>query len=170
MYSRWLTVVSVVILLPFTSQAGERARIYQPLIDELKTWLPQEIADKGIPALSLALVDDQTVVWSAGFGMRDPAVMLPATGDTIYRVGSVSKPITALLLMILVEAGILDLDAPVQKYLPEFQPKNTSGKQITLRQMLAHRSGLVRESPVGNYFDATEPTLAQTVASLNKTE
>ncbi len=81
-----------------------------------------------------------------------------------------SKPITALLLMMLVEQGLIDLDQPVQTYLPEFKPKNTTGKQITLRQMLAHRSGLVREAPVGNYFDASEPTLTQTVASLNQTE
>ncbi len=60
-----------------------------------------------------------------------------ATGDTVYRVGSVSKPVTALLLMMLVEQGLIDLDAPVQKYLPDFQPKNSTGKALTLRQLLA---------------------------------
>ena len=94
-----------------------------------------------------------------------------ATADTVYRAGSVSKPITALLLMMLVEQGAIDLDAPVHKYLPDFQPKNKTGKQITLaaKCIAPIAAGLVRESPVGNYFDATEPTLAQTVASLNKT-
>src|SRR5205085_12397324 len=56
------------------------------------------------------------------------------------------------------------------RYLPEFKPKNPFDKAITLRQLMAHRSGLVREPPVGHYFDPTEPTLADTVRSLNRTE
>jgi serine beta-lactamase-like protein LACTB len=67
------------------------------------------------------------------------------------------------------EMGLIDLDGPVSTYLPEFKPKNPFGKMITLRQILSHRSGLVRESPVGNYFDDTNPTLAATVKSLNET-
>ena len=72
--------------------------------------------------------------------------------------------------MQLVEEGRIDLDAPVQKYLPDFAPKDPYGEPITLRQMMAHRSGLVREPPVGHYFDPTRPTLAATIASLNATE
>ena len=71
--------------------------------------------------------------------------------------------------MQLVEQGKLDLDAPIQNYLPDLKPANPYGESITLRHMMSHRSGLVRESPVGNYFDPTEPTLADTVASLNDT-
>ena len=143
---------------------------YKPLVEALRKWLPEEIAAKGIPALSWALVDDQQLICAEGCGFEDPVQKTTATGDTVNRVGSLSKPITALLLMMLVEQGQIDLDAPVQKYLPDFRPKNPTGKAITLRQMLAHRSGLVRETPVGNCFDASEPTLAQTVASLNQTE
>src|SRR5262245_57033392 len=88
---------------------------YQSLIDALNDWLPKEIEDKGIPALSIAIVDDQTTVWSAGFGMQDARTKTAAGPRTVYRVGSVSKPVTALLLMMLVEAGLLDLDAPVQR-------------------------------------------------------
>jgi serine beta-lactamase-like protein LACTB len=72
--------------------------------------------------------------------------------------------------MRLVERGALDLDAPVKKYLPDFKPANPFGKDVTLRQLMTHRSGLVRESPVGNYFDPTGPSLAKTVRSLNQTE
>jgi CubicO group peptidase (beta-lactamase class C family)/D-alanyl-D-alanine dipeptidase len=168
-------VVAIGLVLCFAPALWLRAdetptHKYRPLIDSMRQWLAQEIEAKGIPALSWALVDDQQLVWAEGHGFQDPARKTVATADTVYRVGSVSKPITALLLMMLVEQGLIDLDAPVQRYLPDFHPKNTTGKDITLRQMLAHRSGLVRESPVGNYFDASEPTLAQTVASLNKTE
>jgi len=143
---------------------------YQKVIQTLETFLAEEIKDKGIPALSIALVDDQTLVWAKGFGYQDPARKIPATARTVYRVGSVSKPISALLLMILVELGLIDLDMPVQTYLPDFNPKNASGKEITLRQIYCHRSGLIRESPVGSYFDDSEPTLEQLAASLNGRE
>ncbi len=151
------------------SAAGQKPS-YEPLIISLDRWLAEEIVDKDVPALLIALVDDQTLVWAKGYGFADPQAKIAATSKTLGRVGSVSKPITALLLMMLVEQGLIDLDAPVQKYLPDFRPKNTSGKEITLRQMLCHRSGVVRESPVGSYFDDKEPSLAATVASLNGLE
>jgi CubicO group peptidase (beta-lactamase class C family)/D-alanyl-D-alanine dipeptidase len=143
---------------------------YAAAVQALERWLDKEVAAKRLPALSLALVDDQDVIWARGFGPKDADSQLGITADTPYRVGSVSKPFTALLLMLFVEQGLLDLDAPIQDYLPEFHPLNKSGKKITLRQMLAHRSGIVREPPVGSYFDATSPSLADTVKSLNKTE
>src|SRR5262245_56162603 len=72
--------------------------------------------------------------------------------------------------MQLVEQKKLDLDAPVTNYIPEFQPKNTSGKPITLRHLMTHRSGLIRESSLGNYFDKDNQSLEKMVASLNDTE
>jgi len=66
-----------------------------------------------------------------------------------------------------VEAGTLDLDTPVQQYLPDFLPENSWGVPITLRQLTSHRAGLVREPPTGHYFDDTEPTLGATVRSLS---
>ena len=72
--------------------------------------------------------------------------------------------------MKLVEKGILDLDVPITKYLPGFKPRNPYKKAITLRQLMSHRSGLVREPPVGNYFDAGNRSLKETVESLNSTK
>ncbi len=143
---------------------------YEAVARELTPFIRHEVETKGLPALSVALVDDQTVVWAQGFGYADPQAKKPATAETVYRVGSVSKLFTDLAVMRLVERGALDLDAPVKKYLPDFKPSNPFGKEITLRQLMTHRSGLVRESPVGNYFDPTGPSLAKTVRSLNQTE
>ena len=170
--SRWLVVCLVPICFSLSSRGADvkPPPRYAAAVAALEQWLEKEVALKKLPALSLALVDDQAVVWSRGFGWQDEGHMMRATGDTLYRVGSISKPFTAMLIMLFVEMGLLDLDAPVQDYLPEFQPTNKTGKTITLRQMLSHRSGLVRESPVGNYFDETNPALADTVKSLNKTE
>src|SRR5437868_4342704 len=78
----------------------------------LEKWLQQEVEAKRLPSLSIALVDDQRVVWSRGFGFQDAERKKRATGDTVYRVGSVSKPVTALAIMLLVQMGLIDLDAP----------------------------------------------------------
>jgi CubicO group peptidase (beta-lactamase class C family)/D-alanyl-D-alanine dipeptidase len=148
--------------------AGGRAG-YGPVIEMLERFIEREMVDKQLPALSIALVDDRQTVWAKGFGFADPKDKTPATADTVYRVGSVSKLFTDIAIMQLVEQGKLDLDAPVSRYLPEFSPRNPFGKPVTLRQLMSHRSGLARESPVGSYFDPTQPSLARTVASLNKT-
>ncbi|HEX6125721.1 MAG TPA: serine hydrolase [Pyrinomonadaceae bacterium] len=142
---------------------------YKAAIETLERFITHEMADKDLPAVSIALVDAQQIVWAKGFGFADPIKKVPATAETVYRVGSVSKLFTDIAVMQLVEQGKLDLDSPVTRYLPEFKPRNSFGKPITLRQLMSHRSGLVREPPVGHYFDPTNPTLAATITSLNKT-
>jgi len=142
---------------------------YGAVVAELERFITYEMRDKKLPALSIALVDDQETVWVKGFGWLDWDKKIPASAETVYRVGSVSKLFTDIGIMQLVERGAIDLDAPVTNYLPDFKPNNPFDKAITLRQLMSHRSGLVREPPVGNYFDDTAPSLAQTVQSLNST-
>lgn len=143
---------------------------YAPAIEKLEAAVRYEVTDKDLPAFSISLVDRNQIVWADGFGFQDAKKTIPATAETVYRVGSISKLFTDIAVMQLAEDGKLDLDAPIQKYLPDFRPKNPFEVKQTLRQMMTHRSGLVRESPVGNYFDPTEPSLQETVASLNQTE
>ena len=140
---------------------------YQQIAAKLQRLIQHELDDKQLPALSIALVDDQQIVWAQGFGFADPARKTPATAETVYRVGSVSKLFTDIAIMQQVERGKLDLDAPITKYLPEFHPTNPFNSQpITLRELMSHRAGLLREPPVGHYFDPTEPDLKDTVMSL----
>ena len=143
-----------------------------PYIDvarRLEPWIAAQVQSKSLPALSLALVDDQRVVWARGFGFADVERRVPATAETVYRVGSVSKLFTDLAVMQLVEQGKLDLDMPVSRYLPEFAPHNPFDVPITLRQLMSHRSGLVREPPAGHYFDPAAPPLIDVVKSLAST-
>ncbi len=142
---------------------------YGPAIERLKSAVRYEVEQKELPAFSISLVDRDQVVWADGFGFQDAEKKVPVTAETVYRVGSVSKLFTDIAVLQLVEERKLDLDAPVQQFLPEFNPQNPFAVPLTLRQMMSHRSGLVRESPVGHYFDPDEPTLAATVASLNQT-
>src|ERR1700738_1292658 len=92
-----------------------------------------------VPGVSVAVVQNGQPVWSAGFGMADLEDSAPAPSSTLYRLGSISKPITAVAILQLYERGKLDLDAPVQKYCPAFPQKDSP---ITSRQLLAHLSGI----------------------------
>jgi len=174
----WLALKSVTALLWVLSWVAAYAagpdvlpqKRYAKVAAALEQFIQREMKDKQLPAFSIALVDDQQIVWSKGFGYADPQRKTPAAADTIYRIGSVSKLFTDIGIMQLVEQGKVDLDMPVSTYLPEFQPKNQFGKPITLRQLMSHRAGLLREPPVGHYFDPTEPCLADTVKSLNGQE
>ena len=137
--SAWIVSCLIVFALPgfCTVHAAEPntppAKEYEAVAAALEKMIQREMADKGMPALSIALVDDQKIVWAHGYGFADPATKKPATAETVYRVGSVSKLFTDLAVMQLVERGTLDLDAPVTKYLPEFKPINRFDKPITLR-------------------------------------
>ncbi len=171
----WCAVVGVGLSVPRCAYGQTAPDVipatprYAAVSEALTAFIEREMKDKGIPALSIALVDDQRVVWSRGFGRERPEPARPATAQTVYRVGSVSKLFTDIGIMQLVERRELDLDAPVQRYLPSFRPRNPSGVPITLRQLMSHHAGLVREPPVGHYFDDRAPTLAATVASMNRT-
>ena len=92
-----------------------------------------------VPGISVAIVENGRSVWSSGFGMSDLEDSAPATSSTLYRLGSISKPITAVAILQLYERGKLDLDAPVQKYCPAFPQKEYP---ITSRQLLGHLGGI----------------------------
>jgi CubicO group peptidase (beta-lactamase class C family)/D-alanyl-D-alanine dipeptidase len=142
---------------------------YNVLTANLARFIRHEMADKGLPAISIALVNGQRIVWAQGFGYADPEQKIAATAQTEYRVGSVSKLFTDLAVMQLVERGKLNLDAPITSYLPDFHPHNPFATPITLRELMAHRAGVLREPPVGNYFDSRGSTLDACIHSLNQT-
>lgn len=97
------------------------------------------MATNHAPGISAAVVENGQATWSAGFGMADLEGFVPATAQTLYRLASVSKQITAVAAMELSEQGKLDLDAPVQKYCPAFPVKEAP---ITTRLLLGHLAGV----------------------------
>ncbi len=145
-------------------EEAELATIREYLTDRITNAIDRN----AIPSMAIGLYDGTGALWADGFGdARQDGT--PASYQTVYRVGSVSKLFTDVAVMQLVASGELDLDAPVKTYLPDFQPENPFDVPITLRQLMCHRAGLVREPPVGHYIDASEPTLRATVESLNST-
>jgi len=142
---------------------------YAGAVRILERFVTHERETYGIPAVSIALVDDQEIVWAQGFGLARPRDSVPASAATVYRVGAVSTLLTTIALLQLAEQGRVALDSPITRYLRDFAPRNPFAQPVTLRQLLSHRAGLVREPPLGSYFDSAPPSLAATAASLNAT-
>ncbi|MBC7345336.1 MAG: beta-lactamase family protein, partial [Clostridia bacterium] len=133
--------------------------------------------NKKIPSISYVLVDADDIVCLDH--VQEGGTSWVGRGDlnenTLFRVGSCSKMFTALALMQLVERGLVDLDTDVSVYIPGFCPENPfvprgEGRagQITLRKLLSHTSGLVREPGIGHYLDNSNPPLAATVDSIKR--
>lgn len=93
----------------------------------------------GAPGASISVMKDGRMIWSEGFGFADLEQRVPVTALTKFRVGSVSKPLTATALGLLYQEGKLDLDAPVQRYVPNFPQKQYP---ITVRQVAGHLAGI----------------------------
>ncbi len=142
------------------ADAPHKPTDYTQAIAKLEKAVREELAEHQLHGMSVALVDDQKIVYAAGFGS--------VQRNSILRAGSISKLFNALAVMQQVEQGKIDLDAPIQTYGPQFNVvvPFDNAPPITLRQLLCHRSGMIRESPVGGYFDPRQPGLADTVASI----
>jgi CubicO group peptidase (beta-lactamase class C family) len=122
---------------PHVAQALELARV----------WLEGQQAYEQVPGVSAAIVLDQHVLWSGGFGQADLTTGRAATAETLYSICSISKVFTAVAVMQQRDAGKLRLDDPVQRHLPWFRLKRAEGEgDITLEGLLTHSSGLPRES------------------------
>ena len=167
--SRFRMLAALVLPLLTVGARGDESK-FVASIRPLEAFIETEMKAKGVPGLSIAVVDGDRIVWAKGFGESDPERKIAATPATRYSMGSVSKPITGLLALQLVREGKLDLDAPITRYLPEFKPRSRFKTAVTMRQLLAHTSGLVREAPVGSFFSDGKATLTELIASLNDTD
>lgn len=123
---------------PATAIAGESA-VYREAIDRARAIIRDSMAAGGVPGISVAVAVDGKVVWTEGFGFADLENRVPLTAVTRMRIGSVSKSVTSAAVALLVQEGKLDLDAPIQKYVPSFPRK---GADITTRLLAGHLAGI----------------------------
>jgi CubicO group peptidase (beta-lactamase class C family) len=93
----------------------------------------------GVVGLSAAIAVDGRLIWSGGFGHANLQHAVEAGPEMVSRIGSISKPISAVLTLVLAQRGWLDLDEPIGTYISEYP---TSGRAITTRQLLSHTSGI----------------------------
>jgi serine beta-lactamase-like protein LACTB, mitochondrial len=146
----WTVQLFAVVLLVFSLKSVPSHAQTKGLSADKRTQIEKAassfMAANSVPGISVAVVQDGELVWSAGFGMADLENFVPATTSTLFRLGSISKPITATAILQLSERGKLDLDAEVQKYCPAFPKKEWP---ITTRQLLGHLGGIRHYNPDG---------------------
>lgn len=139
-FIRW-TVAGLALALLSVGLGALTATAGEPTSDS--QW--QELLDSarggaGSPALSATLVNGGEVVFSGAAGLADLEQQTPATTETVYRIGSISKPIAAVAVMQLVEQGKVRLDDSIHDYVPSFPVKND--RPIRVRELLTHTSGV----------------------------
>src|ERR1700676_2955516 len=128
----WTLGVSAVLFAQDKGLSGERRAKIDKAVSAF-------MSASSVPGVSVAVVQHGQPIWSAGFGMSDLEDFAPATSSTLYRLGSISKPITAVAILQLYERSKLDLDATFQKVIPSSPKKNPP---IPSRQLPPPLSGI----------------------------
>jgi CubicO group peptidase (beta-lactamase class C family) len=110
---------------------------------------------QGIVGMSAVVVSGERRILAAGYGYADRSRKVPVTVDTAFPLASVTKLFTATAVMQLVERGMVDLDSPVSRYLPQMTRSGRSEVEPTVRQLLTHHSGL--QGNIMEGFELREP-------------
>lgn len=145
LFLRLTVLVAVAVTLPVTqlrAQALAEAPAsirHTAAIEAGRDIIRRTMEEHSIPGMSVAVGVDGDIVWSEGFGFADLEQRTPATTLTRFRIGSVSKPVTAAAIGKLYQESRLDLDAPIQQYVPDFPEKRWP---ITTRQLGGHLAGI----------------------------
>jgi CubicO group peptidase (beta-lactamase class C family) len=137
---------------------GEARMDLQPVIARARREIGEIMARDAIPGAAAALVQGGEAVWTEAFGQTRAEGGRPIDPHTLFSLQSTSKNITAVAVMIAVQRGLLDLDAPITRYLPAFtvpsRHEAAPQEKITLRLLLSHRAGFTHEAPVGGNWEA----------------
>ena len=113
------------------------------VIADLKSYIPARITEANVPGLAIALIRNNQVAWTDGFGVANRWTDKLVSSKTVFEVASISKVVTAYIALRLVESGKLSLDEPVHNYLKKpWLPPTALSNKITLRHLLSHSSGL----------------------------
>ncbi len=135
------------------------------LEDKIDSIIITAIKKDHLPSISITISKDDETIFQKAFGFSDFENNVPASIQSVYRVGSVSKTMTAVIIMSLFERGLLSLDDPIQKYCSHFPKKNTP---ITIKQLLSHQSGIrnySNENFMAEYYSITRyPTSCDAIS------
>ncbi|REK09968.1 MAG: class A beta-lactamase-related serine hydrolase [Planctomycetota bacterium] len=136
--------ISCILSLLLVVVAARPAFSADDRFDPVRQRIERAIADTNLPSIAVAVAHEGKIVWEEGFGWADRENRVPASEHTLYSLASISKPITATGLMILVERGVIDLDKPIDDYLGEAKLRARVGDaaEATVRRVANHTAGL----------------------------
>lgn len=121
--------------------------------DKVDDYVRLQMRERHIPGAAIAVVKNGRIVKASGYGLANVELNVPATEETVFEIGSVTKQITAAAIMLLVEEGKIDLDEKIGKYLstaPQIWDK------VTVRHLLTHTSGVKSYTAIGSGFELTK--------------
>ncbi len=124
---------------PPADSPAHSGRADGPLAGQIHELAQDALREHPAPGISIGVQRDGEVVFAGGFGYADLENEVPATADTVYRIGSVTKQFTAAAAMLLVQEGELNLEADLRKYLPDY---DTQGFAVPVERLLNHTSGI----------------------------
>jgi len=174
LWPQWSMIVCC--LLFFVGAAKPQAQAddgWYETIERLRRQLQADVAADDVGGITAAVVVGDRIVWAEGFGWADREERIPAGVETVYRIGSISKPFAALALLQLVQAGKVQLDDPIVSVIPEaaeFLDRPEGSPEITWRHLLTHTAGLVREPTLsGHSVGAVDHWEEKTLAAIATT-
>jgi len=140
---------------------------YTQVAKGLEAEIRRDMNRNDVKGLCIAVVDDQRILWAQAYGWADEAGGVPADLNTVFRVGSISKVVTSARVMQLAEAGLVDIDADIRAYVPEFAIRSrfAPAKPITARMLMSHHSGLPTDVVAG-MWSAAPQSLAEFIPTL----
>ena len=167
-------IVIILLAISFFSCNFDRIiedRKYKNVINEVSQLIKYEMDINKIKGLSIGIVDGQKIIWARGFGYASVSQKQKATAITLYQIGSISKIFTTLMTVKMAESGLLDLDKPIQSYVPEVQLKSIDNTEpeITIRQLLTHSAGLPNYDLPGMFTRNTRIEYEDWIRRLNDT-
>ena len=141
-------LLSLFLLLGAAPPAeGQRAR-WDDAINRFSAAIAADVADDGAGGIAAGVMVDGDLVWADAWGLADRDTREAMLPSSVSRTGSISKSVTAVLMMILVDEGVIELDDPVSRYFPEIdglQDRRADTQDVTFRHLASHTAGLVRE-------------------------
>lgn len=132
-------ILAVLLFASVPALSGQHVKLAPQKRKQIEAAVTRYVSTSRAPGVSVAVVENGAFEWSSGFGVADLENAVPATAQTVYRLGSISKPLTATAAALLWQRKKLDLDEPVQKYCPSFPRKDDA---ITTRQVPGHLGGI----------------------------
>ncbi len=160
------------VTCPAMSRNGTPVPDYADDLHVLENWIEAQRSFRDIPGMAVGIVRDQELVYARGLGVEDLETGEAVTPETGFRMASVTKTFTATAIMQLRDAGKLQLDDPIAKYLTWFQIQDRFPEypEITVWNLLTHTSGLPREAAFPYWTDHEFPSIQEIIAKLPQQE
>jgi serine beta-lactamase-like protein LACTB len=156
--------IAVLLLVFWVNACGQQTN--EQIITQNREKLREVLTRDATPGAAVSVVKNGRLLWNEGFGLSNIETNSPATAETRFGIGSVSKSLTMVLALRLAEEGLLDLDAPLETYLPDFPHKDQG---ITVRLIGNHLSGYGDDFDNKNYYNTKRyETTMQVLQELYK--